>query len=193
MLSFVYLKTRGLFRRLRSGAQIAALKICFGGKFLARNVAVSKGCSFELDQSNFRFEANGLMLRQGCVIRVLQNGQLRIGNKVFINSFCSISCMESISIGDDCIFGEGVRLYDHDHQFHQKGLIRDQGFSKAGIVIGNNCWLGSNVVVLKGVTIGDNCVIGAGCVVFRDVEPNSVIVNESNLRKIKSTMCEVDR
>ena len=39
--------------------------------------------------------------------------------------------------------------------------------------IGNDCWLGANVVVCPGVTIGDGCVIGAGSVVTRDVPPMS--------------------
>ena len=41
--------------------------------------------------------------------------------------------------------------------------------------IGSHCWLGTNVVVLKGVTIGDNCVIGAGVVVEEDVPAGSVV------------------
>lgn len=41
------------------------------------------------------------------------------------------------------------------------------------VKIGNDCWLGANVVVCPGVTIGDNCVIGAGSVVVRDIPSNS--------------------
>ncbi|MBQ4407055.1 MAG: hypothetical protein II852_08610 [Bacteroidales bacterium] len=58
----------------------------------------------------------------------------------------------------------------------------NQGFSCAPVKIGNNCWIGSNVTILKGVTIGDNCVIGAGCIVFKNIEPNSVIINKQDLQ-----------
>ena len=40
------------------------------------------------------------------------------------------------------------------------------------VSIGNNCWLGANVVVCSGVTIGDDCVIGAGSVVVKDIPPH---------------------
>ena len=44
------------------------------------------------------------------------------------------------------------------------------------IEIGNNVWIGGNVVVLPGVTIGDNCVIGAGSIVTKDIPKDSVAV-----------------
>ena len=42
--------------------------------------------------------------------------------------------------------------------------------------MGDNVWIGGNVVVLPGVKIGDNCVIGAGSVVTKDIPDNSVAV-----------------
>ncbi len=44
------------------------------------------------------------------------------------------------------------------------------------IKIGNNVWIGGNVVVLPGVTIGDNTVIGAGSIVVKDIPANVVAV-----------------
>lgn len=44
------------------------------------------------------------------------------------------------------------------------------------ITIGNNVWLGGNVVILPDVTIGDNVVIGAGSVVTKDIPANTVAV-----------------
>jgi galactoside O-acetyltransferase len=42
------------------------------------------------------------------------------------------------------------------------------------ITVGNNVWIGAQVVVLPGVTIGDEVVIGAGSVVNKDI-PSGVI------------------
>ncbi|QWV95710.1 CatB-related O-acetyltransferase [Geomonas oryzisoli] len=41
-------------------------------------------------------------------------------------------------------------------------------------VIGNDVWIGANVIVLRGVTIGDGAVIGAGSIVTRDVAPYTI-------------------
>lgn len=52
---------------------------------------------------------------------------------------------------------------------------RNKGIEYAKpITIGNNVWMGGNVIVRPGVTIGDNVVIGVGSVVTKDI-PNNVI------------------
>jgi len=43
-------------------------------------------------------------------------------------------------------------------------------------VIGNNVYVGSNVVIIGGITIGNNVVIGAGTVVVKDIPDNAVVV-----------------
>lgn len=98
-----------------------------------------------------------------------------IGKGVFFNNHCSINCRRSVAIGDYCLFGEGVRIYDHNHRFNARGVpITEQGFTCAPVTIGENCWIGSNVVILKGATIGDNCVVGAGCVVSGEIPHESL-------------------
>lgn len=54
--------------------------------------------------------------------------------------------------------------------------IREQGVTREGIIIEDDCWLGSGVKVLDGVTIGKGCVIGANSVVTKDIPPYSVAV-----------------
>lgn len=122
-------------------------------------------------------------LRDFCNILVYPNATLNIGKRVFFNNYCSINCLDKIEIGDDTLFGEGVKLYDHNHLLEKKSLLiihKDQ-FSTSPIIIGKNCWLGSNVVILKGVTIGDNVVIGAGCVIYKNIPSNSIVKNNQSL------------
>jgi acetyltransferase-like isoleucine patch superfamily enzyme len=50
-----------------------------------------------------------------------------------------------------------------------------QGFSSKGPTrLGDNVWLGANVVVTSGVTIGERCVVGANSVVTADLPPRSI-------------------
>jgi maltose O-acetyltransferase len=44
------------------------------------------------------------------------------------------------------------------------------------ILIGDNCWIANNVIILGGVTIGNNVVIGAGSIVTRNIPDNSLAV-----------------
>lgn len=126
----------------------------------------------------------GFTLLNYCNILVYPNAKLTIGKRVFFNNYCSINCLEKIEIGNDTIFGEGVKLYDHNHLINKKTKSIDvakEQFNTAPIKIGNGCWIASNVVILKGVTIGDNVVIGANCVIHKSIPSNTIVKNNQNL------------
>lgn len=125
----------------------------------------------------------GINFRNYIHILVQDRATLEIGDHVFMNNFCSVNCLDHISIGENTLFGENVKLYDHNHE-HQNApefKIFHSQFTKAPIKIGKNCWLGSNVTVLKGVTIGDNCIIGAGCTIYKDIPANTTVMNKQEL------------
>lgn len=107
-------------------------------------------------------------------------GKLILHDGVFINNSCSFNCMERIEIGAGTMMGEGVRFYDHDHIYTAEKIEKWQ-WTSAPIIVGRDCWIGSNVTILKGVTIGDNTIIGAGCLIRNDVPANSVVYNDGNL------------
>jgi acetyltransferase-like isoleucine patch superfamily enzyme len=112
----------------------------------------------------------------------INGGKLFLGNNIFFNSFSSINCQNEIIIGNDCLIGEGVRFYDHDHVFSlDKVLTRKSGFKAGSIKIGDNVWIGSNSIILKGVAIGANSVIAAGSIIHKDIAPNTVIYTKNNL------------
>lgn len=114
--------------------------------------------------------------RKGFFIAVEGRGKITIGNGCFFNNYCSIISRMSVRIGDGSIFGENVKIYDHNHNYKDVLIpIKDQGYNEAPVSIGKHCWICSNVVVLKGVTIGDNSVVGAGTIVTKDVPANSVV------------------
>lgn len=126
----------------------------------------------------------GSTFRKGFSIAIEEDGIIKIGKNVYFNNFCSINSLCSIEIGDDCIFGENVRVYDHNHKFSKKTeKIMKQGYSKGPIKIGSDCWIGSNVTILKGVNIGDNVIIGAGSIIDKDIPSNFIVKPERNLVK----------
>lgn len=122
--------------------------------------------------------------RKGFSLMIDKQGEVIIGNNVFFNNYCSINANERVTIGDGTLLGENVKVYDHNHCYKNTIVpIKEQGFTTAPVNIGKHCWIGSNVVILKGVTIGDNSVIGAGCVIYKDVPNNTIIVNKQELQE----------
>ena len=74
------------------------------------------------------------------------------------------------------MLANGCFVSDSSHRYEDPDKpITWQGFASKGPTrIGDNCWLGSGVVVTSGVSIGERCVIGANSVVTRNIEPFSV-------------------
>lgn len=105
------------------------------------------------------------------------SGELVIGDDCAINSGTVIYTGNGIRIGDAVLIAANCTLAPTNHQFSDAAKrIRDQGFqpSRGGIVIGDDVWLGANVVVLDGAVIGQGCVVAAGAVVRGELEPYSV-------------------
>lgn len=114
------------------------------------------------------------------------NSKISIGSGCFFNNDCSLNCRKNIIIGDNCIFGENVKIYDHNHQFNDKfKLIKKQSYSCKSVIIGDNCWIGSNVVILEGTSIGEGCIIGAGTILQGEI-PKQTIVTSNRELKLKA-------
>ena len=118
-------------------------------------------------------------------IRIDKNAKLVIKDNCFFNNGCSINVKENVVIGKDTIFGEDIKIYDHNHVFNKETLIRKSGYCVSPITIGDNTWICSNVVILKGVTIGDNCVIAANEIVKENIKDNILFV-DGKQNKIKN-------
>ena len=107
-------------------------------------------------------------------------GSLEIGNGTYFNRNCTVVCKQKIFIGEHCAIGPNVCIYDHDHAFDENGQICGE-FRCADITIGNNVWIGSNAVILRGTNIGDNCVIGASAIISGTIPQNSLVKTKGSL------------
>lgn len=98
-----------------------------------------------------------------------------IGNGTGINARAYLGGQGHIVIGENVIVGPGVKIFSENHNFsNHHAIIKDQGVTRKGVTIGDNCWIGASVTILDGVTIGNGSVIAAGSVVTRSVPENSV-------------------
>ena len=110
-----------------------------------------------------------------------KDGSLVLGERVFINTGATIIATHSIVLGDDCLIGDLVAIFDTD--FHQMEPSRPTRV--APVRLGANVWVGRSATILPGVTIGDHAVIAAGSIVTDDV-PTRTLVAGAPARPIRT-------
>jgi acetyltransferase-like isoleucine patch superfamily enzyme len=102
---------------------------------------------------------------------------LKIGRHTTIGARCTLTAFGGLTIGNDVRIAPNVMILTTDHEYEDANtLIRNQGFKQAPIEIGNDVWLGANIVILKGVSIADGVVVGANSTVTDDIQPYSIAV-----------------
>lgn len=99
------------------------------------------------------------------------DGQLVLGDDVFLNSGVNLYAARSVVIGSRCHLGDGVAVADTAHHEVEPGA----GVPVRDVVIGDDVWLARNALVLPGVRIGDGSVVAAGAVVTADVPPRTLV------------------
>jgi len=101
------------------------------------------------------------------------------GRNVQIGDRVHIAAAEKVIFGDDCLIASNVYVSDHDHgETDSASMLLSPSSRKllaSPVKIGNSCWIGQNVCILKGVTLGENCIVAAGAVVTRSFPAYSVI------------------
>lgn len=112
----------------------------------------------------------------GVIIKTHCRGKINIGEYTYIGPYTCISG-NYIKIGKACRIASHLGIYASNHNFDDpERKIKEQGNNYKGIVIEDDCWLGSGVKVVDGVTIGQGSVIGAGAVVTKNIPPYSIAV-----------------
>jgi acetyltransferase-like isoleucine patch superfamily enzyme len=104
---------------------------------------------------------------------------LEIGDGTFIGHGCSFSIGDSVRIGRHCLLAAGVGVLDLDgHPLDAEQRRAHQPTPADAIkpvVIGDDVWVGTDALIMKGVTIGDRSVVAARSVVTKDVPPDVVV------------------
>lgn len=107
------------------------------------------------------------------------NGRLEVGDYSGFSS-CVISSRERITVGSRVKVGGNVRIFDHD--FHSlDAAVRRTSQDRLNVrtkpvVIEDDCFIGTNAIILKGTHLGARTIVAAGSVVFGlDVPPDSLV------------------
>lgn len=103
-----------------------------------------------------------------------KNSSIEIGNNTKINNgFVAIAESSSIVIGENCLIGTRVEIYDSDfHALSARDRMNGDRHTSRSVQIGNNVFIGSNVRILKGVVIGHGAVIANSSLVTKNIPEN---------------------
>lgn len=124
---------------------------------------------------------------------------ISIGDNSYANFNLTVLDTCPVTIGKNVFIGTGVSIVTPLHPLRyqernlyqkQNGQVTDDEYGKP-IVIEDNCWIASNVIIVGGVTIGEGSVIGAGSVVTRSIPKNSLAVG--NPCKVIREITEQDK
>jgi maltose O-acetyltransferase len=106
---------------------------------------------------------------------------IEVGAGTYLSNNVQVISESRISIGSRCLIGDGVLIIDSD--FHDLSAAARNASAPltsssitltAPVIIEDNVFIGSRVIILKGVTIGKDSVIGAGSVVVRSIPPGVI-------------------
>lgn len=139
--------------------------LCENGLVFGDNVTISRGVMIR--PSSYYGRDLGMGLVMGDNSSIGPNGY--------------VGCSGKIVIGKNVMFGPKCSLFAENHVFSDVEVtIKDQGVARKGIVVEDDCWIGSNCIILDGVVIGRGSVIGAGTLVSKSVPAGSVILDKRN-------------
>lgn len=192
---------RTLIKALRGSYKRFFLKEAHGMLLIGKKVQISHGkhiscgknvkfedyseihglCSDGLNFGDYVTISRGVMIRPSSYYGGDYGIGLTMGDHSSIGPYGYIGCSGKITIGKNVMFGPKCSLFAENHIFSDKDKsIKSQGVKQKGIIIEDDCWIGSNVTILDGVTIGAHSVIGANSLITKDVGPGSIVVDKRN-------------
>ncbi len=186
--------------------------MCYGGYFEKENYFLPWNNLTEAqreEQKNFQAELTrrtGFEFGEGCVIspeaHIYEVQRAEVGNNVKIASHALLRRLE-LTMGDDCtvnsyavIHGKvtvgsgvsiapGAKLFGENHNFDRVDIpFKRQGNRREGIVVGDDVWIGADVVIVDGVRVGSHTVLAAGSVVVKDI-PDYALAGGNPARVIR--------
>jgi maltose O-acetyltransferase len=101
--------------------------------------------------------------------------RLAIGDRSQIGERSRID--HGVTIGRDVLMGPEVVIFTGGHAYADPAtpINRQGALERRSVVIGDDVWIGTRVVIMPGVSIGRGAVVGACSVVTRPVPSNAVV------------------
>lgn len=167
VLFFAYLKAKFIMR----GVHFKGMSVIFA--FPKSKIEIGEGTYIQSD-----FFSNLLGLYQRCIIIAKYGGEIIIGKNCGLSG-ATVYAFESIRIGNDTLIGVNCKIVDNDfhptERQYRKPEYIESHTKRSPVIIGDNCFIGMNSIILKGTKLGNNVIVGAGSVVHGTFPDNCII------------------
>lgn len=183
MLKSNYFKLFIKFNKVKFGKNLNLYGVPVIFKKGGSQLSIGENCTIK---SSFLSNLVGLSQRTIIVSRT-EEAKINIGNNVGISG-ATIYARKSISIGDNTLIGGNVKIFDNDFhpiEVEARNIDDKDAIRTREVVIGKDCFIGCNTLILKGTKIGDGSVVGAGSVVCGQF-PGGVVIAGNPARVIKT-------
>ncbi len=166
---------------VRTYARFGLIHALYRAWFLRGAGTVGHGVHVDLNVRLLRHAGNihigdHVILKEGARLCSAQPAALiKIGDWTTIGYHVFVFASAGVTLGRNCLVAPFCYLVDANHGIRRDEVIRNQKLCAAPIVIGDDVWLGTRVVVLPGVRIGTGAVVAAGSIVTRDVPDYAIV------------------
>ena len=153
----------------------------------SRRLYVGKGVTLEDDVKIDALSRQGVHLGDNvsigrftvieCTGVITRLGEgFRMGDNSNLGDYNFVGAAGGVTIGRNVLIGQGVRFHSENHVMERTDIpMKAQGVTNQGIVVEDDVWLGSGVILLDGVRVSAGAVVAAGSVVTKDVPSYAVV------------------
>lgn len=184
-----------LIQRYKDGFRTKIYSHLFNCSFLF----VGKNCTLTFSNSTATVGSNVVVHSYSRIVAietyagVPYTPLIEIGDGVDFGWMTHISCVKHIKIGAGCLFGSKVYVGDNSHgttDIKAKEYLEIPPAKRMlsgidEIIIGDNCWIGDNAVVLAGAHIGKGAIVAANSVVKKGYYPDYVVIAGNPAKVVK--------
>ena len=148
------------------------------GAKVGPGLQVRSGARFELEGGGAKIQLGSrVLLDRGVSVFVGREGALTLGDGVFVGRRTTIVANQEVHIGVGTQIAHDVTIIDTDHRHGDpRHALVSQGSITKPVSIGDECWISTGAILLKGSEVGARAVVGAGAVLTGPVPAAAVAV-----------------